>query len=271
MIQFETDISEFEEDKAIPSDRKGPNSNNTEQHNYDSSSSQSHRSPPFVTVSNATITTIPILTKHMNTDTILYDITLGFIFAALFTFVVAITGWFLNYCCVCIFCPRLHRKRMKRKRMRERKQWIVRERAFAPGIQLIPLTAQDYNEISTEDHDEQEEQEVQEIRETTTRMEYGEPDTEGYDDEDDYEIGADTKEKGRYEDTEVRHAAAKFFGEDEKQEEQQPPLIKRDDDSHSSDSSNESVEPLLDLATMELDLALMEKKIVDSMESAKFV
>lgn len=218
--------------------------------------------------------TIPFVSSHMNTDSIFYDVTLGFIFAAIFTFTVALLGIFLNWCCVCVFCPKLHRKRMRRRRIRERRKWILREQLFSPGIQLVPLTTV-YNEVLTADDEEPKEED--EDRDQLTRMEYGQVDGEVYDDDDDYILssGKNSQEKGRYEEGEIDDAAKQYFGdEDDSKIGSKNGSNKRsigDDESVSSDSSNEACEPLLDLAAMELDLAMMEKKISDSMEKDIFI
>merc|ERR1712157_139856 len=185
-------------------------------------------------------------------------ITLGFIFAGIFTILVAILGIFFNWCCVCLFCPKLHRRRLRRRRIRERRKWILREQFFSsPGMQLVPLTHQDYHKISTKDEDE-EPREEDEDRDTFTRMEYGQPNQVGYDDEDDYEMGSKTKEKGRYEEGQINQAAKVYFDDKEEKDEEKNYDSGKDDKSVSSDSSNETCEPLLDLAAMELDLAKME-------------
>jgi len=211
---------------------------------------------------------IPFLSSRMNTDSIFYDVTLGFIFAAIFTFTVALLSIFFNWCCVCVFCPKLHRKRMRKRRIRERRKWIVREQLFGNGsFQMTPLT-KEYNAVPDEDD---------ESRDQSTRMEYGQVDTEAYDDEDDYVIstgGNDSKQKGRYEEKDIEASANKYFGEDKDEKDSKGNSHNRskgDDESVGSDSSNEACEPLLDLAAMELDLAMMEKKISDSMEKNVFI
>merc|ERR1711982_97373 len=217
--------------------------------------------------------------SRMNTDSIFYDVTLGFIFAAIFTFTVALLGVFFNWCCVCVFCPKLYRKRMRKRKIRERRRWILKEQLFSPGLHVMPLT-KEYNEISTNDDvDDEQPKEIDVERDQSTRMEYGQAsDDEAYDDEDDY-ILSKGKEKGRYEEGEIENAAKQYFGDnddndkkiDSNKNNKTSNNIGCDDGSVSSDSSGEACEPLLDLAAMELDLAMMEKKISDSMEKNVFM
>jgi len=212
--------------------------------------------------------TIPFVSNRMNNDSIYYDITLGFIFAAIFTFTVALLGIFFNWCCVCVFCPKLHRKRMRRRRIRERRKWIVREQLFSAGIQMTPLTkVQEYAEVPADDDGDSAKKE-DEDRDQSTRMEYGQvDDNEAYDDDDDYLLssGGDNKSVGRYEEKDIEASANKYFGDDDKNGNSQNGSKSNnrskggDDESVSSDSSNEACEPLLDLAAIELDMAMMEK------------
>merc|ERR1712232_271509 len=178
---------------------------------------------------------------------------------AIFTFTVALLGIFFNWCCVCIFCPKLHRKRMRRRRIRERRKWIVREQLFSSGIQMIPLTKEYDEALGSDDGSEEPKKD---------------------DDDDDYLLSAhgDNKSVGRYEEKDIEASANKYFGDDDdKNSNSQKGSNSNnrskggDDESVSSDSSNEACEPLLDLAAMELDLAMMEKKISDSMEKNIFI
>merc|ERR1711862_842303 len=88
---------------------------------------ETHYSP---STSYDKIIKVPYLSEHMNTDSIFYDIILGFIFAGIFTFAVALLGIFFNWCCVYTFCPKLHRRRLRIRKMRERRKWILREQLF---------------------------------------------------------------------------------------------------------------------------------------------
>lgn len=154
---------------------------------------------------------------------------------------------------------------MRKRRIRERRKWIVREQLFGNGsFQMMPLT-KEYNAVPDTEDDEVTKED--ESRDQSIRNEYGQVDNEAYDDEDDYVLSAAEKEKGRYEEKDIEASANKYFGEDKEKDARS----KGEEESVSSDSSNEACEPLLDLAAMELDLAMMEKKISDSMEKNVFI
>merc|ERR1712176_333008 len=97
-------------------------------HFYDRSSSQG---------TTFTLQTLPSM--RLNTSGVVTDVIWGFTFAAVFTIVVTLIAWFFNWCCVCLFFPALHRKRLRRKRLKERRKWILTKQIKEPATQLMPL------------------------------------------------------------------------------------------------------------------------------------
>eukprot|EP00586_Coscinodiscus_wailesii_P022862 CAMPEP_0172499092 /NCGR_PEP_ID=MMETSP1066-20121228/121897_1 /TAXON_ID=671091 /ORGANISM="Coscinodiscus wailesii, Strain CCMP2513" /LENGTH=302 /DNA_ID=CAMNT_0013272649 /DNA_START=74 /DNA_END=979 /DNA_ORIENTATION=+ len=173
-------------------------------------------------------------------DTILYDVTMGFLFAAGFTIGVVIIGCCVSRCLTWMFCP----DQLKKKRWRMRYRV---EQMGVGGIFLPMRTFDTYTPINTQEEDDEEEEDSDE---DPDRLEYGVVDKEN-DDDDDYSFGA--KKDVRYEQDGIEKAAVDYFTKEEEVQALEQAMMKDDDsDEEKEDAQNDF-----------LHLQEMEKKIAD--------